>query len=165
MSEKIKQSVARLVLRAPVTDPRSNLEVGKEVALTVRPGWSKQGKYELALPGGKFDVQDFSNGVPEHLTFEDMVQAGMLTVVREIFEELGIEVSHQLLRFVFEVTNQSGWTSYVYAVDVTEKPPLIVLPESAGTLWVPEQALLEGRVQLFADHGELVIPALQLLQN
>ncbi|NCS97460.1 MAG: NUDIX hydrolase [Candidatus Pacebacteria bacterium] len=165
MSEKIERSVARVVLRVPVVHPKNNQKVGNEVALTMRPGWSNLGRYAYTLPGGKIETADFAAGIAENITPDQMQSAGIRAAVRELSEELGITLSHQLLQFVLCATNESNWTTYVYAADLESKPQLLVLPESAGTLWLPESELLSGTIPLFADHGAFVVAALQLLSN
>ena len=164
MNERVSRSVARMVMRAPVVHPKKAEEVGKEVIFVVRPGWSNVGKYEFALPGGKIEEIDFLGGaIPAEISDAELRVVALRAVVREIAEELGISLSHELLRFVTESTNDSGWTSLVYATDLPQKPATLVYPDSAGTLWLPQEGILAGEYQLFADHGELIIPALNLL--
>ena len=165
MSEKISRSVARLVLRAPVVHPKTGVEIGKEVLLTLRPGWSNLGAYELTIPGGKIEPADFAFQPVVQFSQEEFQAVGMRTAVREISEELGICVAHNLIEFVLKSTNELDWTTLVYAADLDTKPTLQVVPDSAGTLWLPEVQLLQGFFPIFADHGEFIVAALAHLSR
>ena len=89
----------------------------------------------------------------------------MQTVVRDLYEELGLAVAPMLLEYVLKTTNKAEWTTYLYALHLEQKPELAVLPESAGTVWVDENVLKALALPLFADHNSLALHALHLLDG
>lgn len=159
-NEKLQNSVARAVLRAPDVHPKTGKVHSHEVVFTIRPGWSRFGEYLPALPGGKIDSADLKGIVaPETiddprlvLTLDQCIQAGLNTVERELLEELGLIVPQALLSFVDVSTNRAGWTTYAYAADLPEKPTLLVKPESAGTRWIDVLKILMGHPTLLQGH-------------
>lgn len=172
--KELATQTARAVLIAPDINPKTGQVYSEEVVFTLRPGWSKVGKYEPALPGGKIEAAagDFEGIVDEALddpyliiTMEQMIVAGLHAVEREISEELGIIVAPGLLGFVDVSTNPQGWTTYSYAAELPEKPTLLVKPESAGTRWISVQRLLEGKPKLLSGHLGIARRALQSLKG
>ncbi len=160
MSKQEKKLVSRVALFAPDTKAiQPHLPPVQEVICTIRPSWSKVGAYEMALPGGKIDSVDYDNLKQTEMLTD--VEAGANAAARELWEELGIELAPTVLRYILESTNDSGWTTLLYAAFLQEKPALQVLPESAGTVWLDATAVAEGNIPLFAEHAYLVIQALE----
>ncbi len=158
--EQLNWSVARAVLRAPDINPKDGKLATHEVLFTVRPSWSKYGKYLPALPGGKFETTDFSGimtaeelqNTDQVLTPEQLTAAGLNTIIREVYEELGLVIPHALLRSIGTTTNQLGWTTYAYAADLPEKPTVLVKPDSAGVRWIDVMQILINRPALLTGH-------------
>ncbi|HEX7018199.1 MAG TPA: hypothetical protein VF209_04815 [Patescibacteria group bacterium] len=171
--EALPTQIARGVVRAPDVHPKTGEKYTHEVLFTIRPGWSKTGKYLKALPGGKIDPQDFNeiigreNSDDPHfvLTLDQLIQAGLNAVEREIFEELGILFSAGFFKFVEQSTNKSGWTTYSYVADLPRKPSLVVKPDSAGGVWINEGKLINGRPQLLQGHLGITRRALKTLNK
>ena len=157
---KEKPLVTRIALFAPDSKSVSTqLPPIQEVVCTVRPGWSKIGAYELALPGGKIDPADYT-GIEDREMATD-IEAGARAAVREVWEELGIELAPIILQYILETTNDAGWTTLLYAAYLLEKPVLQVLPESAGSVWLDASAVSKGTIPLFAEHAYLVSQAFE----
>lgn len=153
---KQQQVVARGIIRAPDIKPGKDEVSAHEVIFTHRPSWSNIGKYDRALPGGGFKIEDFQTILsvenyenPDYIpTAEEMKKAGSIAVERELVEELGEEIGLMivgLLTFVLKSKNKQGWTTYVYAADLEKKPDLLVKSDSAGTIWMNQRKLLQGR--------------------
>lgn len=159
-NEQLKWSVARAVLRAPDVDPKSGKLATHELLFTVRPGWSRFGKYLSALPGGKFEETDFSgiataeelDKADSILTPDQLTAAGFNAIVREVYEELGLMLPHALLKSIGATTNRVGWTTYAYAADLPEKPTVLVKPDSAGVRWIDVMEILIKRPALLSGH-------------
>ncbi|MBP7774295.1 NUDIX domain-containing protein [Candidatus Woesebacteria bacterium] len=157
---QLEWSVARAVLRAPDMDRKSGKLATHEVLFTVRPGWSKYGKYLPALPGGRFEETDFSDiataeeleNADAILTPDQLTAAGFNAIVREVYEELGLMLPHALLKAIGVTTNQLGGTTYAYAADLPEKPTILVKPESAGVRWIDVMEILIKRPALLSGH-------------
>jgi hypothetical protein len=162
--KELNTHVARVVLRAPDINPKNGMTSAHEVLFTIRPGWSNSGKYQHALPGGKFEQQDFPRELKWDplldLTVEQMILAGMKAVEREILEELKFAIVPSLLTFIDKSTNRGGWTTWAYAADLQEKPIVQVNPESAGVRWMDEQTLMKGKPRLLAGHLSIARRAL-----
>lgn len=159
-NEQLKWSVARAVLRAPDKDPKNGKLATHEILFTLRPGWSKYGKYLPALPGGRFEEIDFSgiataeelNSTNSILTPDQLTTAGFNAIVREVYEELGLTIPHAILHSIGSATNHLGWTTYAYAADLPEKPSILVRPESAGVRWIDVMEILIKRPSLLTGH-------------
>jgi hypothetical protein len=168
---ELKPFIARAVLRAPDINPKTEDVSAHEVAFTLRPSWSKVGRYETALPGGKIESQDFWQLVTES-QFADpdfvpslglLIAAGLKTVERELFDELQLIATG--LFFVDSSTNQAGWTTFSYAADLKEKPELRVKRDSAGAVWMDEQRIINGRPRLLSGHLAITRRALKALEK
>lgn len=173
-----KNLVARLTLKVPLqrydgTGPVGPV-IGHEVAVTARPGWSKYGANELALPGGKIEQIDLDKAFQhfpekEILSTPDeelLIAAAMIAVLREIEEELQPDMilREQDLHFV-GISENNGYTTYSFVMQLSRKPELRVKPDSGGTLWLSEADLMRSKIPLFADHGKMVEESLQLLNK
>lgn len=162
MSEKI---VARVVMRASTPHPKTG-EEKKEVAFMIRPWWSNVGAYEKSLPGGKLEASDFVRVELDEQQMSDedlLLAAGLQAVLREILEEFNFFLEKDKVTFVASDTNESGWTTLTYASDVSQKPELSAKPETAGTVWIGEESIKNGEVELFADHLFFTVLALEFL--
>lgn len=165
--------IARAVLVAPDISPHTQQISGYEVAVTVRPGWSKVSKYEAALPGGKIssNAGDFEGiedtealNDPTHIiTLEKMIRAGLNAVEREVLEELDVVIATGLLSFVDVSQNEAGWTTYSYVAELQEKPPLLVKPNSAGSRWVAVDTIKNSEFPLLSGHLGITRRALKKL--
>jgi 8-oxo-dGTP pyrophosphatase MutT (NUDIX family) len=164
--------IARAVVIAPDIHPKTNQVYTHEVIFTHRPGFSNLNKYAPALPGGKIDhftdfefdggltPQEFNNPL-FMITLSQMIEAGMYAAVRELSEELSLLLAPALLQFVDVSTNTSvhpttkekiKWTNYTYVAQLDRKPLLMVKPNSAGTIWVSEDDLINHRPRLLPGH-------------
>jgi 8-oxo-dGTP pyrophosphatase MutT (NUDIX family) len=160
--EDLGKQIARAVLIAPDVNRKTGEQYTQEVVYTARPGWSKVGKYEVALPGGKIEIAegDFTDVIdkdsqdnPELLiTLEQMIMAGLNAAEREVLEELGIPLMTGLLQFVDRSINDAGWYTYSYVGVLPEKPTVLVKPNSAGTLWINTRKILQGNPRLLNGH-------------
>ncbi len=166
MNEKLNGKIlARIVMRAPSVHPKSGA-VEKEIVFTVRPGWSNIGKYENALPGGKIEDNDLLSEEKERdVESLDLIAIGLRAIIREVLEELDYLIDQSSIVFVTSDTNEAGWTTYYYAVDLAEKPMLSVDSESAGTLWVGEAHIKDGTAKVFADHLAFTLLAIETLDS
>ena len=171
--EQLDKHVARVVLRAPDLNPKTGKVNTFEVLYTVRPGWSKVGAYVPALPGGKIERIDFSHIIDAEtfdepffiITLEQMILAGIEAVKREILEELNLTLAAPLIQFINSSTNAAGWTTYAYAANVPEKPSVVVKPDCAGILWISEERLLTGNLELLDEHLEVTRAGLSILSQ
>lgn len=158
-TEELKTQISRAIIRVPDVKPKTGEVSTHEILFTLRPSWSKVGKYETALPGGKIEQGDFEEVDSEAfddpfytITLEQMIQAGLHAAEREVLEELGLPLTAGLLTFVDKSTNKAGWTTWAYAADLTEKPTVQVMPDSAGTRWVDEERIINGNPRLLQGH-------------
>lgn len=174
--ESLGNHIARAVIVAPELHPKTNQKHGDVVVFTRRPYWSKIAPGAIALPGGKIEfgenttAGDFTDILPAEvqndpfysITLEQMIQAGLHAAVRESAEELGLLLLAKQLRFVDKSTNTAGWTTYCYLVQLLEKPILTVESDSAGTLWMDTDTILNKRPKLLSGHLAVTRRALRI---
>lgn len=168
---ELKNHIARAVLVAPDRHIHTGEINGYEIVLTFRPGSSKVGRYELALPGGKITIDegDFDTILtPEQLadpnlvlSVEEVTAAAYKAVIREVKEELGYILVPELLRFVNATSNDAGYITYTYLAELPDKPTLQVKENSAGTRWMDVQEILEGEPALLNGHLDIARTALR----
>lgn len=159
---ELPRQIARAVLVAPDTNPKTGQVYTQEVLYTLRPGWSQIEPYGTALPGGKIDPSagDFADVLhtdelvdPQMvLRLDQVIRAGLRAAEREVWEELGIPLAVGLLHFSHVSTNQDGWTTYAYLGQLAEKPTVLVKPDSAGTRWLSTERILHGNPRLLRGH-------------
>lgn len=168
-SEYLKPLIARAVLRAPDINPKKNELSTHEVAYTLRPSWSKVGRYEVALPGGGIVVADFAGLLspdqladPEFIPSTDMlIEAGLKAVERELFEEL--ELTAVGLFYVDTSENKAGWITRTYAAELEQKPKLVTQPDSAGSRWVDQERIINGNPKMLSGHLGMTRRAIKAL--
>ena len=57
-----------------------------------------------------------------------------------------------LLQFVDVSSNISGWTTYAYAAELPEKPAIMVMPDSGGSVWIGTGKIKNGNPKLLKGH-------------
>lgn len=169
---RLDRLIARVVVRALDENPKAGQKY-PVVLHTIRPHWSGQGPGEKALTGGGVEVTDFSAKATQRLSPENtvlieaedevVIEAAAFRVMVEFYEELGFILNPWLLHFVGMTTNESGYTTVAFAVDLPEKPDLLVKRASDGTGWETQHNVLEDKVAFFADHQEITLRALAML--
>jgi hypothetical protein len=164
-NEHLKPFIARGVVRVPDFHPKTHQLSALEILLTLRPGWGadKPARYTRALPGGGIKIEDFSGFIsqgnledPDYIpTTEELIAAGAETVKRRLLEELKlIAVGFFYVATSTNYRSKDKWKTVAYAVDLTEKPDVWVKSDSAGTLWMPQDQILNHRPRLLS--GNLV---------
>lgn len=170
--DQLKKYVSRAVLRVPSTNPKTGAVDTHEVLSTLRPSWSKVGRYVSTLPGGKIELSDLENLSSEELeeldphfliTLDQLVLAGLVAAGRELYEELGLILASDVLTFSEISTNKAGWNTIAYVADLPEKPTLLVQPDSAGTVWMDEAQILHGNPKMLAGHLGIIRRSLKKL--
>jgi len=170
----LKKYVSRAVLRVPSNHPKTGELDTNEILATLRPSWSKVGRYLPALPGGKIEVSDFEDLIGEKLedldphlilTIDQLLMAGLAAAERELYEELGLILTSGLLSFADLNTNKSGWTTVSYVAELPEKPTLLVKPDSAGTVWMDEERIKNGSPKMLPGNLGTARRSLKVLDS
>lgn len=170
----LKSHVSRAVLRVPSNNPKSGELDTNEVLTTLRPSWSKVGRYFPTLPGGKIEVSDVEKLRDVKLddldpqltiTLDQLIMAGLEAAERELYEELGLVLASGLLFFADMSTNKSGWTTLAYVAELPKKPTLLVKPDSAGTVWMDEQRIKNGNPKMLPGNLGTTRRALKALDK
>lgn len=169
----LKEHLARVVVLAPGVHPKTKVNTGIEAAYTVRPWDSKRFRGHGSLAGGKYETTDFETILtPDEIadpefapTLDHLIEAGRVNAHRKLVEDFRL-TTLTALTYVdrHSVQDQSDpsitWISYVFALELDEKPELITPKESAGSIWYPQWLIESEILRLLPGHQDVTKIAL-----